>query len=161
MPALSSSLAVCQHSKSNKKLQYLQHLSPLWGPALILHKHCAASCMSRRLADPHRISHVVQDAPYLLEAAAQGFAGEEGQVQLSAAMKLYFQRPPECQQLLGGTLAAAAAEASPDVHDRALLYYRSHTASLCCAQQKHLSVSLCFPTVACIGACNIWSQVCC
>lgn len=43
---------------------------------------------------------------------------------LSAAMKLFFKRPPECQQLLGGTLAAAAAESSQDVHDRALLYYR-------------------------------------
>lgn len=43
---------------------------------------------------------------------------------LSAAMKLFFKRPPECQQLLGATLAAAAAESSQDVHDRALLYYR-------------------------------------
>lgn len=69
----------------------------------------------------------LQDAPYLLEACAQGFANEEAQVQLamlSAVMKLFFKRPPECQQLLGATLAAAAAEPSQDVHDRALLYYR-------------------------------------
>lgn len=71
----------------------------------------------------------MQDAPYLLEACAQGFANEEAQVQLamlSAVVKLFFKRPPECQQLLGATLAAAAAESSQDVHDRALLYYRSH-----------------------------------
>lgn len=70
----------------------------------------------------------MQDAPYLLEACAQGFTNEEDQVQLallSAAMKLFFKRPPECQQLLGVTLAAASAESSQDVHDRALLYYRS------------------------------------
>ncbi|KAL3162975.1 hypothetical protein ABBQ32_009407 [Trebouxia sp. C0010 RCD-2024] len=69
----------------------------------------------------------IQDAPYLLEACAQGFTNEETQVQLamlSAVMKLFFKRPPECQQLLGATLAAAAAEPSQDVHDRALLYYR-------------------------------------
>lgn len=69
----------------------------------------------------------VQDAPYLLEECALGFANEEDQVQLallSAAMKLFFKRPPECQQLLGATLAAASAESSQDVHDRALLYYR-------------------------------------
>ena len=69
----------------------------------------------------------VQDAPYLLEGCALGFANEEDQVQLallSAAMKLFFKRPPECQQLLGATLAAASAESSQDVHDRALLYYR-------------------------------------
>ena len=78
----------------------------------------------------------VQDAPYLLEACALGFAGEEDQVQLallSAAMKLFFKRPPECQQLLGATLAAASAESSQDVHDRALLYYRSALEGTVCA----------------------------
>lgn len=72
-------------------------------------------------------SCALQDAPYILEACAQGFANEEDQVQLamlSAAVKLFFKRPPECQQLLGAILAAAAAESSQDVHDRALLYYR-------------------------------------
>ena len=69
----------------------------------------------------------MQDAPYLLEAAVQGFAEEEDVVQLAllaAVMKLFFKRPPECQLLLGATLAAAIAESSQDVHDRALLYYR-------------------------------------
>ena len=71
---------------------------------------------------------MLQDAPYLLESAVQGFTDEEDVVQLAllaAAMKLFFKRPPECQQLLGATLAAASAESSQDVHDRALLYYRS------------------------------------
>lgn len=71
---------------------------------------------------------LLQDAPYLLESAVQGFTDEEDVVQLAllaAAMKLFFKRPPECQQLLGATLAAASAESSQDVHDRALLYYRS------------------------------------
>ena len=63
----------------------------------------------------------------MLEACVQSFADEPDQVQLAlltAAMKLFFKRPPECQQLLGAALAAASAESSQDVHDRALLYYR-------------------------------------
>ena len=55
---------------------------------------------------------------------------------LSAVMKLFFKRPPECQQLLGATLAAAAAEPSQDVHDRALLYYRSYSELL-----RHVTAS--------------------
>lgn len=43
---------------------------------------------------------------------------------LTAAAKLFFARPPECQGLLGSALAAAAADTNQDVHDRGLLYYR-------------------------------------
>lgn len=43
---------------------------------------------------------------------------------LSAAAKLFFARPPECQALLGSALAAASADTDQDVHDRGLLYYR-------------------------------------
>ena len=43
---------------------------------------------------------------------------------LTAAAKLFFARPPECQALLGSALAAAAADTDQDVHDRSLLYYR-------------------------------------
>ena len=43
---------------------------------------------------------------------------------LTAAAKLFFARPPECQGLLGSALAAAAADTDQDVHDRGLLYYR-------------------------------------
>ncbi|KAK9822016.1 hypothetical protein WJX74_000790 [Apatococcus lobatus] len=69
----------------------------------------------------------IQDAPYLLEPLAASFASEEVSVRialLSAASKLFFQRPPECQQLLGAVLTAAAADSNIDIHDRALLYYR-------------------------------------
>ena len=44
---------------------------------------------------------------------------------LSAAAKLFFARPPECQRLLGSLLALATADTDQDVHDRGLLYYRS------------------------------------
>ena len=43
---------------------------------------------------------------------------------LTAAAKLFFKRPPECQLLLGGLLAAGVQDENQDVHDRALLYYR-------------------------------------
>lgn len=43
---------------------------------------------------------------------------------LSAAAKLFFQRPPECQALLGAALAAAVADTDQDVRDRGLMYYR-------------------------------------
>lgn len=69
----------------------------------------------------------LQDAPYLLEPLAASFASEEVSVRmalLAAAGKLFFQRPPECQRLLGTVLAAAAADSNIDVHDRALLYHR-------------------------------------
>ena len=69
----------------------------------------------------------LQDAPYLLEPLAASFANEDVPVRLallSAVGKLFFQRPPECQRLLGTVLAAAAADSNLDVHDRALLYYR-------------------------------------
>lgn len=68
-----------------------------------------------------------QDAPYLLEPVAQTFATEDVRVRLAlltAAAKLFFKRPPECQLLLGAALAAGAADSNQDVHDRALLYYR-------------------------------------
>ncbi len=68
-----------------------------------------------------------QDAPYLLEALAGDFGGEAVRVRLAlltAAARLFFKRPPECQRVLGAVLAAAAADGNQDVHDRRLLYYR-------------------------------------
>ena len=70
---------------------------------------------------------VLQDAPYLLEPVVGTFDAEDVPVRLallSAAAKLFFKRPPECQKLLGMALAAAAAVSNQVVHDRALLYYR-------------------------------------
>jgi vesicle coat complex subunit len=55
----------------------------------------------------------VQDAPYLLEAVADNFEGETPFVKLtilSSCMKLFFQRPPECQRLLGCVLKAGLSD---------------------------------------------------
>lgn len=68
-----------------------------------------------------------QDAPYLLELVAADWASQALAVRLAlltAAAKLFFARPPECQRLLGSLLALAAADTDQDVHDRGLLYYR-------------------------------------
>ena len=44
---------------------------------------------------------------------------------LTATVKLFFKRPPECQKMLGQVLQAAIDEESDtDIHDRALLFYR-------------------------------------
>jgi hypothetical protein len=53
-------------------------------------------------------------------------AGPQVRLQLlTAAMKLFFKRPPETRPLLGRLLSIAVADASHvDVHDRALFYYR-------------------------------------
>jgi len=89
----------------------------------------------RRFVDPEEISAfcqvfgitIPQDAPYLLEPLVADFLGQALHVRLAlltAAAKLFFARPPECQGLLGSALAAAAADTDQDVHDRGLLYYR-------------------------------------
>mmetsp|Transcript_21961 Transcript_21961/g.55959 ORF Transcript_21961/g.55959 Transcript_21961/m.55959 type:complete len:561 (+) Transcript_21961:233-1915(+) len=72
---------------------------------------------------------LIEDAPYLLEPMINGFLEEtSGNVRLemlTAAVKLFFSRPPEMQKMLGRLLEKAVTEAShPDVKDRALLYYR-------------------------------------
>lgn len=72
---------------------------------------------------------LVEDAPYLLEPMIDGFLEESsGSVRLemlTAAMKLFFCRPPEMQKMLGRLLQKAIQESThPDVRDRALLYYR-------------------------------------
>lgn len=69
------------------------------------------------------------EGPYLLEPLIDSYATiSSALVKLSlltAAMKLFFKRPPEMQSMLGRLLAAATNDlTSQDVHDRALLYYR-------------------------------------
>ncbi|CEM20466.1 unnamed protein product [Vitrella brassicaformis CCMP3155] len=71
----------------------------------------------------------IDDSPYLLEPLVERFGEEESASVktelLTAAMKLFFKRPPEMQKILGSLLSKAVQEtSSPDVHDRALLYYR-------------------------------------
>mmetsp|Transcript_122521 Transcript_122521/g.357768 ORF Transcript_122521/g.357768 Transcript_122521/m.357768 type:complete len:838 (-) Transcript_122521:218-2731(-) len=72
---------------------------------------------------------LIEDAPYLLEPMIDGFLEEpSGSVRLemlTAAVKLFFCRPPEMQDMLGRLLEKAIQESThPDMRDRALLYYR-------------------------------------
>lgn len=74
--------------------------------------------------------HTAQDAPYLLEPFVDGFASEDPSVRLAvltAAMQLFFRRPPEMKPILGAALSAGVVDNHADVHDRALLYYRCVT----------------------------------
>ena len=69
------------------------------------------------------------EAPYMLEPIIDSYS-EESSVHvklhtLSAAMKIFFKRPPEMQLMLGRLLLKAVGDVSnQDVHDRALMYYR-------------------------------------
>lgn len=68
-----------------------------------------------------------QDAPYLLEPLVEQWATQAIIVRLSlltAATKLFFVRPAECQVVLGTVFAAAVSDGDQDVHDRGLMYYR-------------------------------------
>eukprot|EP00736_Rhodelphis_marinus_P014412 Rmarinus@m.11305 len=71
----------------------------------------------------------IDDAPYLLEPMLDNFADMTSEVVklelLTAAMKMFFKRPPETQKMLGRLFVAGAEDVSHvDVHDRALFYYR-------------------------------------
>lgn len=74
--------------------------------------------------------HNVLEAPYLLEQIIdsydeEAFSSEIKLQVLVATMKLFFQRPPEVQRMLGRLLKKAVNDNSQqDLHDRALLYYR-------------------------------------
>ena len=46
------------------------------------------------------------------------------QALLTAVVKLFFRRAPECRRALGAALAAGVADPAQEVHDKALLYYR-------------------------------------
>lgn len=72
---------------------------------------------------------LIEDAPYLLEPMIDGFVEETSNSvrleMLTAAVKLFFCRPPEMQAMLGRLLSKAIQECTqPDLRDRALLYYR-------------------------------------
>lgn len=69
------------------------------------------------------------EAPYMLENIINNYEEEQTVVVklqlLSAAMKLFFKRPPEMHMMLGKLFGFALNEtANQDLHDRALLYYR-------------------------------------
>mmetsp|Transcript_24163 Transcript_24163/g.62817 ORF Transcript_24163/g.62817 Transcript_24163/m.62817 type:complete len:701 (+) Transcript_24163:309-2411(+) len=69
----------------------------------------------------------IQDAPYLLEAVSENLGEQTRFVKLAmlnSCMKLFFQRPPECQRLLGCVLKSGSSDQDQDVQDRVLMYYR-------------------------------------
>eukprot|EP00286_Rhodomonas_abbreviata_P030069 CAMPEP_0181301436 /NCGR_PEP_ID=MMETSP1101-20121128/7424_1 /TAXON_ID=46948 /ORGANISM="Rhodomonas abbreviata, Strain Caron Lab Isolate" /LENGTH=621 /DNA_ID=CAMNT_0023406743 /DNA_START=76 /DNA_END=1937 /DNA_ORIENTATION=- len=75
----------------------------------------------------------IPDAPYLLEEKIDAWEEEDDPAVrcelLTAAVKLFYARPPEMQHMLGRLFQTAIADASNvDVHDRALFYYRLMTA---------------------------------
>lgn len=72
---------------------------------------------------------IVPEAPYVLEKLIDQYEDlTEPAIKsalLSSTMKLFFQRPPETQKMLGRLLAKATDDvSSQDLHDRGLLYYR-------------------------------------
>ncbi|KAL7540512.1 hypothetical protein ACHAXR_010922 [Thalassiosira sp. AJA248-18] len=71
----------------------------------------------------------ITEAPYALEKVIDSYDNitDEGvkTALLAATVKLFFQRPPEVQQMLGRLFKKATEDASSqDLHDRALFYYR-------------------------------------
>ena len=70
----------------------------------------------------------IPEAPYAIESLLLAFEEEEAEEVrlelLTAAMKLFFKRPPEVRAMLGAALAAGVVDANPDVRDRAMMYAR-------------------------------------
>ena len=71
----------------------------------------------------------IPSAPYSLEKVIDGYDDiKDAHVKislLSSTMKLFFQKPPEVQSMLGRLLQKATEDVScQDLHDRALFYYR-------------------------------------
>jgi len=72
---------------------------------------------------------IVSEAPYCLEKLIDSYeeikSADIKIALLTSTMKLFFQRPPEVQLMLGRLLQKATEDlSSQDLHDRALLYYR-------------------------------------
>ena len=72
---------------------------------------------------------VVREAPYCLEKLIDSYDNIKSSdvkiALLTSTMKLFFQRAPEVQRMLGRLLQKATEDvSSQDLHDRALLYYR-------------------------------------
>jgi len=71
----------------------------------------------------------VKEAPYALEKLVDEYhliqCPKVKMALLTAMFKLFFDRPPECQHMLGRLLKKAVEDVSnQDLHDRALLYWR-------------------------------------
>lgn len=71
---------------------------------------------------------VIDDAPYMLEKFVDPFPQESATVQteiLTAALKLFFKRPPEVYNLLSTLFSKATHDSTAvNVRDKALFYYR-------------------------------------
>ena len=72
---------------------------------------------------------IVNEAPYCLEKLIDSYdnikSADVKIALLMSTMKLFFQRAPEVQKMLGRLLQKATEDvSSQDLHDRALLYYR-------------------------------------
>lgn len=94
----------------------------------------------------------VVEAPYLLEHIIDGYAEEQSVPiklnVLTAAMKLFFKRPPEMQAMLGRLFSTAINETgNQDLHDRSLLYYRLLTTDISAAKSLFIGGSQ-FPVVS-------------
>ncbi|EDV26473.1 uncharacterized protein TRIADDRAFT_22316, partial [Trichoplax adhaerens] len=75
------------------------------------------------------LGEIIEKSPYLLEEIIENVEEESSSVVklhlMTAAMKLFFKRPPECIALLGRLLEHIINEESDvDVRDRGLFYYR-------------------------------------
>jgi len=71
----------------------------------------------------------ITEAPYALERVIDSYDNitDDGvkTALLASTLKLFFQRPPEMQQMLGRLFKKATEDvSSQDLHDRALFYYR-------------------------------------
>jgi AP-4 complex subunit beta-1 len=71
----------------------------------------------------------IAEAPYALERVIDSYDSitDDGikTALLAATVKLFFQRPPEMQRMLGRLMKKATEDvSSQDLHDRALFYYR-------------------------------------
>ena len=72
---------------------------------------------------------ILEEAPYSLEKLIDSYdtidSSDVKIALLTSTMKLFFQRAPEVQRMLGRLLQKATEDmSSQDLHDRALLYYR-------------------------------------
>eukprot|EP01127_Copromyxa_protea_P010507 TRINITY_DN2556_c0_g2_i2.p1 TRINITY_DN2556_c0_g2~~TRINITY_DN2556_c0_g2_i2.p1 ORF type:complete len:772 (-),score=212.70 TRINITY_DN2556_c0_g2_i2:37-2103(-) len=71
---------------------------------------------------------ILPEAPYIIEELVDEWDKHEAKVKnqlLVASLKLFFKRPKEVKPVLGKLFARAVDDFSdPDVHDRAIFYYR-------------------------------------
>jgi len=71
---------------------------------------------------------IIEDGPYVLEEVIKDWDNQHAQVKaqlLVGTLKLFFKRPKELKPILGQLFVKALEDVSnPDVHDRAMFYYR-------------------------------------